>query len=103
MFQRLKPIIIKEFRQIRRDRRVLAILTLFPMLLMLLNGYALNSDVQHVRMAVCDQEKSQESRDFTDAFVTSGYFDHVAMPASTAEASALLDNGDVKLALIIPA
>jgi ABC-2 type transport system permease protein len=102
MFQRLKPIIIKEFRQIRRDRRVLAILTLFPMLLMLLNGYALNSDVQHVRMAVCDQEKSQESRDFTDAFVTSGYFDHVAMPRSTAEASALLDNGDVKLALIIP-
>ncbi len=102
MFARLKPIIVKEFRQIRRDKRVLAILTLFPMLLMLLNGYALNSDVQHVRMAVCDQEKSQESRDYTDAFVTSGYFDHVAMPASTAEASALLNNGDVKLSLIIP-
>ena len=62
MFQRLKPIIIKEFRQIRRDRRVLAILTLFPVLLMLLNGYALNSDVQHIRMAVCDQERSRESR-----------------------------------------
>jgi ABC-2 type transport system permease protein len=102
IYARLKPIIIKEFRQIRRDKRVLAILTLFPMLLMLLNGYALNSDVQNVRMAVCDQEKSQESRDFTDAFVTSGYFDDVAFPASTAEASALLNDGKVKLALIIP-
>ena len=102
MFQRLKPIIIKEFRQIRRDRRVLAILTLFPVLLMLLNGFALNSDVQHIRMAVCDQERSRESREFTDAFVTSGYFDYVEMLASTAEASSKLNDGDVRLALIIP-
>jgi ABC-2 type transport system permease protein len=102
MFQRLKPIIIKEFRQIRRDRRVLAILTLFPVLLMLLNGYALNSDVQHVRMAVCDQEKSRESREFIEAFVTSGYFDYVEMLGSTAEASRMLNDGNVRLALIIP-
>ncbi len=102
MFKRLKPIIIKEFRQIRRDRRVLAILTLFPVLLMLLNGYALNSDVQHIRMAVCDQEKSQESREFADAFVTSGYFDYVAMLGSTTEATTRLNDGDVRCALIIP-
>ncbi len=102
MFRRLKPIIVKEFLQIRRDKRVLAILTLFPALLMLLNGYALNSDVQHVRMAVCDQEKSHESREFTDAFVTSGYFDYVEMAPSTADASALLNDGAVKLALVIP-
>ena len=102
MLKRLKPIIIKEFRQIRRDKRVLAILTLFPALLMLLNGYALNSDVQHVRMAVCDQEKSRESREFTDAFVTSGYFDYVAMAGSSEEAGRMLNDGDVRLALIIP-
>ncbi len=102
MFRRLKPIIVKEFLQIRRDKRVLAILTLFPALLMLLNGYALNSDVQHVRMAVCDEEKSHESREFTDAFVTSGYFDYVEMSPSTTQAAALLNDGDVKLALVIP-
>ncbi|HTY60194.1 MAG TPA: ABC transporter permease, partial [Bacteroidota bacterium] len=102
MFRRLRPIVIKEFLQIRRDKRVLAILTLFPALLMLLNGYALNSDVQHVRMAVCDQEKSRASREFTDAFLTSGYFDYAATARSTAEASALLNDGDVKLALVIP-
>jgi ABC-2 type transport system permease protein len=102
MLTRLKPIIIKEFRQIRRDKRVLAILTLFPALLMLLNGYALNSDVQHVRMAVCDQEKSRESREFTDAFVTSGYFDYVTMPGSSEEAGRMLNDGEVRLALIIP-
>ena len=102
MFRRLRPIIIKEFRQIRRDQRVLAILTLFPVLLMLLNGYALNSDVQHVRMAVYDDDRSVESRQFMDAFVTSGYFDYVAQARSSAEASSLLNDGNVRLAVIIP-
>jgi len=102
MFRRLRPIIIKEFRQIRRDQRVLAILTLFPVLLMLLNGYALNSDVQHVRMAVYDDDRSAESRQFMDAFVTSGYFDYVAQARSSAEASSLLNDGNVRLAVIIP-
>jgi len=102
MFRRLRPIIIKEFRQIRRDQRVLAILTLFPVLLMLLNGYALNSDVQHVRMAVYDDDRSAESRQFTDAFVTSGYFDYVAQARSSAEATSLLNDGQVRLAVIIP-
>ena len=102
MLRRLRPIIIKEFRQIRRDQRVLAILTLFPVLLMLLNGYALNSDVQHVRMAVYDDDRSAESRQFTDAFVTSGYFDYVAQARSSAEAASLLNDGDVRLAVIIP-
>ncbi|HUI09361.1 MAG TPA: ABC transporter permease [Bacteroidota bacterium] len=103
MLRRLRPIIIKEFRQIRRDQRVLAILTLFPVLLMLLNGYALNSDVQHVRMAVYDDDRSAESREFMDSFVTSGYFDYVAQARSSAEAAALLNDGGVRLAVIIPA
>ena len=74
MIRRLIPIIKKEFRQIRRDKRVLAILTLVPALLLLLNGYALNFDVSHIKMAVIDQENSKTSRDFLNAFVTSGYF-----------------------------
>jgi ABC-2 type transport system permease protein len=102
MLRRLRPIIIKEFRQIRRDRRVLAILTLFPALLMLLNGYALNSDVQHVRLGVYDDDKSAESREFTNAFVTSGYFDEVASLQSSAQATAMLNDGDLRCALIIP-
>jgi ABC-2 type transport system permease protein len=102
VFERLVPIIKKEFLQIRRDTRVLAILTLFPAMLMLLNGYALNSDVQHVRLAVCDQEKSYQSREFTDAFVTSGYFDYVAMLGSTEQATSMLNNGEIRCALVIP-
>ncbi len=102
IFRRLRPIIIKEFRQIRRDKRVLAILTLVPALLLLLNGYALNWDVQHIKMAVYDEEKSSTSREFVNSYINSGYFDYVEMLSSSSEATDLLDDGKVKCALIIP-
>jgi ABC-2 type transport system permease protein len=102
MFRRLLPIVRKEFRQIRRDKRVLAILTLVPAGLLLLNGYALNLDVQHIKMAVCDEEKSATSREFVNSFVTSGYFEYVRMLSSSAEATVLLDDAQIKCAIMIP-
>ena len=102
MFRKLIPIIRKEFRQIRRDKRVLAILTLVPAGLLLLNGYALNLDVQHIKMAVYDENKSETSRAFINAFVTSGYFDYVQVLSSSAQATAMLDDARVKCAIVIP-
>ncbi len=100
--RRLQPIVVKEFRQIRRDKRVLSILTLVPALLLLLNGYALNFDVQHIKMAIYDEEKSSDSREFVNSFLTSGYFDYVQQISSSREASLLLDDAKVKCAIIIP-
>jgi ABC-2 type transport system permease protein len=102
MLQRLKPIIIKEIRQIKRDKRVLAILTLVPAILLLLNGYALNFDVQHIKMAVYDEDKSAMSREFINSFITSGYFDYVEELSSAQEATAMLDDAHVKCAIVIP-
>ncbi len=102
MWRRLFPIIKKEFRQIKRDKRVLAILTLVPALLLLLNGYALNLDVDHIRMAVIDQENSKTSREFLNAFVTSGYFDFVERLNSTDEATRMIDDAKIRAAIVIP-
>jgi ABC-2 type transport system permease protein len=102
MIRRLIPIIKKEFRQIRRDKRVLAILTLVPAVMLLINGYAMNFDVSHVRMAVIDQEKSQRSREFINAFVTSGYFDYVEYLATAEEASVMIDDAKIRVAIVIP-
>lgn len=102
MIQWLKPIVVKEFRQIRRDKRVLAILTVVPAVLLLLNGYALNLDVQHIKMAVYDEEKSAASREFVNSFVTSGYFDYVRLLSSSGEATRLLDDAQVACAIVIP-
>ena len=53
---------IKEFRQIRRDRRTLMILLFIPVFFLLLYGYALNFDIRHIRIAVEDRDHSPESR-----------------------------------------
>lgn len=102
MYRRLLPIIKKEFRHIRRDPRVLAILTLVPAMLLLLNGYALNFDVTHIRMGVIDFEKSSRSRDFINSFLTSGYFDYVENLQSTEDATRMIDDGAIRVAIVVP-
>ena len=48
MLRSLRPIIVKEFRQIRRDPTSLGMLLVLPAALIILVGYALNFDVKHV-------------------------------------------------------
>jgi ABC-2 type transport system permease protein len=102
MGRRILTIIKKEFRHIRRDKRVLAVLTLVPAALLLLNGYAMNFDVTNIRTAVVDLEKSAESREFVNSFVTSGYFQYVGDLQTSAEATRLIDDGEVRMVLVIP-
>jgi ABC-2 type transport system permease protein len=93
---------LKEFRQIRRDRRTLMILLFIPVFFLLLYGYALNFDIRHIRIAVEDRDYSPESRHLVSAFVNSTYFDLVASVASEAEVSDLMDRDSIRAALIIP-
>jgi ABC-2 type transport system permease protein len=102
MGRRILTIVKKEFRHIRRDKRVLAVLTLVPAGLLLLNGYALNFDVTNIKTAVVDLEKSTESREFINSFVTSGYFQYVRNLRTSAEATRLIDDGDVRMVLVVP-
>jgi ABC-2 type transport system permease protein len=94
---------IKELRQIRRDRRTLVILLVVPTFFLFLYGYALNFDVRHIRTAVEDRDTSAESRQLVNAFTRSTYFDIVAATTSDAEAAALIDRGDARILLVIPA
>jgi ABC-2 type transport system permease protein len=91
----------KEFRQIGRDRRTLAVQLLFPMFLLVMYGYALNFDIRHVRLAVNDRDHSTESRELISAFVNSGYFDLVASVRDE-EIAPLLDRNDARAVLVIP-
>ena len=102
MIDRLLPIIKKEFRHIRRDKRVLAVLTLVPAGLLLLNGYALNFDVNHIKTAVVNQDKTARSRNFINSFVNSGYFDYTKDLATSQEATHMLDDGHVRMVLVVP-
>ena len=63
MYRLLRPIIIKEFRQIRRDPTSLGMLLVLPTALIIFVGYALNFDVKHVPLVIFDQSKTAESRE----------------------------------------
>jgi ABC-2 type transport system permease protein len=93
----------KEFRQIARDRVSLLILMFVPAFFLLLYGYALNFDVQHIRLAVLDHDRTAASRNLVSTFVNSGYFDLAASVSGDREYERLIDRGEVRAALVIPA
>ena len=93
----------KELRQIQRDRRTLLILLFVPAFFLLVYGYALNFDIRHVRLAAQDNDRSVASRQMISAFVNSGYFDLVADAPGPEAIDDLIDRGDVRAVLVIPA
>ncbi|MEN6450952.1 MAG: ABC transporter permease [Thermoguttaceae bacterium] len=99
MFERVKHMLVKEFIQVFRDPRMRVVIFLIPCAQVLIIGYAVSTDVKHVRTAVYDLDNSQQSRDLTNRFVGSTYFDVVERPSSDAEVRSLLDHGDVSAVL----
>lgn len=93
---------LKEFRQIRRDRRTLMILLFIPVFFLLLYGYALNFDIRHVKLAVEDRDFSPESRRLVSSFVNSGYFDLAAAVTTDEEVVDLMNHDRIRAALVIP-
>jgi ABC-2 type transport system permease protein len=101
MFERIKHMLIKEFIQVFRDPRMRMVIFVIPCMQVLIIGYAVSTDVKHVRTAVFDMDNSQSSRDVTASFIRSGYFDVVERIGTDAEATALLDRGSVSAVLHI--
>ena len=93
----------KELRQILRDKRSLLILLFVPAFFLLLFGYALNFDIRNVRLAVQDQDRSTKSRELVSAFVNSGYFALVGYVDSPKELDLLVNRGQARAILAIPA
>ena len=99
---RIKAIIWKEFIQIRRDRPSLAIALAMPIMMMLVFGYAVNTDVEHIDTVVFDQDMSSASRGLIKSFENTGTFDLVDYVSSQKEIREAIDSGKAKVGLIIP-
>lgn len=92
----------KEFHHIRRDPLSLGILVLVPVMLLILYGYALSFDVRNIRMAVLDEDRTQESRVFLDSVFQNSYFKRTADLSGEREVDAILDRGQARAVLRIP-
>ena len=92
----------KETRQIIRDSRSLYLALGIPVMLMILFGFALSLDVDNIPVAVWDQNKSPDSRDFIDRMTSSGYFRYVAQTEAYGQIIGDLDSNVISVGLIIP-
>lgn len=102
MRRRLAAIIIKEFVQLVRDPRTLAMALLLPVVQLLLFGYAITTEVEHLPTIVFDQSQSQESRAVLARFENTRFFDIRRIAGSVAEIEQEIDRGASRVGLIIP-
>jgi len=99
--RRTKAIAYKEFLHVVRDPRSLGMAIAIPMLLLVLFGYALTLDVDHVPMVVWDRSQTAQSRDFISRFTGSSYFELKNMVWSHKELERAIDTGDAMMGMVI--
>ena len=99
MLGRIKQMLIKEFIQVLRDPRMRMVIFVIPCVQVLVIGYAVTTDVKHVRTVVCDRDDSVLSRELVDRFVASGYFDVVEHTGSDQRVREMIDRGQASVAL----
>lgn len=99
---RVWAIAYKEWREIVRDRLFFALAFIVPLVLMLIFGYGLSLDVEHIPFAVLDHDRSALSRDYLHRFIDSRYFDYKGHVHSESELDPLLADSRIRFAIIIP-
>lgn len=100
---RIRAIARKELFHLFRDRRMLPIVFIAPIIQLIIFGYAATMDVKNVSTVYCDNDRSAASRELLSSFAGSGYF-RLKYQAETPEEleSYLIDNRAL-LGIVIPA
>jgi len=99
---RVLAVLIKEFKQLTRDRLTYAMILALPVVQLLLFGYAINSDPRRLPTVVLVQEDSVLARSTLAALRNSDYFDLVAQARTPAELDAMIRRGQAQFAVTIP-
>jgi ABC-2 type transport system permease protein len=102
MIARVWSVVLKEFIQIRRDPRTLAIVLALPVMQLVLFGYAINTTVDHIATVVLDQSRDAQSRRFLASFFNTGYFDLALQAHSLEAARQAIDAGTARVGIILP-
>lgn len=100
--QRILAVVFKEFIHIKRDKPTLGIIFAFPVVMLLLFGYAASTDVDNMPTAVFNQDNKQKSRELLEKFQQSTYFKITYYVKSNQELRDLVDQGKAKIGFIIP-
>lgn len=111
----LQSLIKKEALHILRDTRTMLITLVMPLILLLLFGFAISTEVNNIRLVAVVDRQNDETRDILQRFRVNGYFDFKGLTSSedverllrTGEADAALflknDNGKLRSQIVIDA
>lgn len=103
ILRRIRAVAWKEFIQIKRDPRSLGLALGIPIFLLLIFGYGLSLDIDHVRTIVWNQDASSElTRNFLLNFKNSLYFKIIGYTDNYRDIEQKINNGEVMMALVIP-
>ena len=100
--KRMLTIMRKELIHIIRDPKTLMLVIVMPVMMLVLLGYAVASDIEDIPLAVVDLSKSEASQRFIDRFWISGFFEITYYVENENEILELIDTGTVKTGILIP-
>lgn len=100
--KRILSVTKKEFIHIKRDKASLAIALMMPIMMLLLFGFAVNTDVNNVKLVVYDGSKTVESRELISKFSNSNYFRLYKGVDSYEDVEKSIALGEAKTGLVIP-
>ncbi|HBX64722.1 MAG: ABC transporter permease [Balneola sp.] len=98
----IKFLLRKEFLQIFRNRAMLPILFVMPIIQLLVLSFAATYELKEVDFALIDMDQSSLSRELTAKFQATGYFNLELETFDESEAQESMNAGDIKMILRIP-
>jgi drug efflux transport system permease protein len=101
MWRQVLALIIKELLEVLRDAKSRMVLVGPPLIQLMVFGYAATFDLNHVPVAIYNQDRSQASRDLVARFLGSPAFRLVAMLHSDEQINDLIDSRQVQMVLVI--
>jgi len=99
---RFRAVLKKEFIHILRDRASLIMAIAMPIVMLLIFGYAINTNVEHLPTVVWDQAQTADSRDLIISIRNTQYMDPDTFAQGYQEIEGYLDSGKARAAVIIP-
>ena len=99
---RIWSLFMKEFQQLRRNRRLVIMLIIPPTLNIILFGLALNPNFENLRLGVVDFSQTPESRDLISSFTESLVFRIDGYYPTPDQLGRVIGKGDLDAGLVIP-
>ena len=103
MWRRIFAIVVKELRQLSRDRMTFGMIVMIPLVQLMLFGYAINTDARHLPAGLVNLSDSAYSRALVQAVEATQVVDFQQRYVSVVEAEAAITRGEVKAVLYLPA